>query len=303
MSAQILNDRRGHQQQALLISRGRSSAKSATTGGESSSAGGAAAHNLYPQGGESLSAGGAPALNVHLEGASELISSRRSSTQSPATGGERVHLIAPAPKHPISTHRRRKSSSAARAPAPNVHPEGARELISSTRSSAKCQPRGGERAHQQHALQHQIQHQILTHRGRKSSSARGAPAPNVHPEVARELISSTRSSTKSQPTGGERAHKQHAFQHPISTQRGRESSSGEPPVPNVHPEGARELISSTRSTQSPPTGGRELISRRRSSAKCPPRGGERAHQQQALQHPISTHRGRESSSAGGAPAP
>ena len=42
----------GHQQQALLISRGRSTAKSATTGGESSSAAGAAAHNLYPQGGE-----------------------------------------------------------------------------------------------------------------------------------------------------------------------------------------------------------------------------------------------------------
>ena len=75
---------------------------------------------------------------------------------------------------------------------------GAREL-SSKRCSTKSPPTGGERAHQQEALQHQVS----THRGRESSSAAGAPAPNLQPQGAREL-SSRRSSAKSPTTGGAR---------------------------------------------------------------------------------------------------
>ena len=63
---------------------------------------------------------------------------------------------------------------------------------------APNEPTGGERAHQQHALQRQMS----THRGRESSSAARAPAPHLHPQGARELISRRRSSAKSPTTGG-----------------------------------------------------------------------------------------------------
>ena len=62
---------------------------------------------------------------------------------------------------------------------------------------APNEPTGGERAHQQHALQRQMS----THRGRESSSAARAPAPHLHPQGARELISRRRSSAKSPTTG------------------------------------------------------------------------------------------------------
>ena len=79
-----------------------------------------------------------------------------------------------------------------------AHANHRREL-SSKRCSTKSPPTGGERAHQQEALQHQVS----THRGRESSSAAGAPAPNLQPQGAREL-SSRRSSAKSPTTGGAR---------------------------------------------------------------------------------------------------
>ena len=100
-----------------------------------------------------------------------------------------------------------------------------------------------------------------------AADQRGGP---VTPQGAREL-SRRRCSTKSPPTGGERAPQQDARSSPQPPPTGGgESSAGGAPAPSLQPQGAREL------------------SRRRSSAKPPTTGGARAAQQRQGQQDHST---------------